>query len=91
MSRRPGIGADWAHKYFDDLYPKDELPIPGRGVHGKPPAYYDNLYLKATGDDLTDIKQKRRDAFAESLANGPTLESRAAVQDAKLNLLRREL
>ena len=91
MSRRPGIGKRWAIKYLDDLYPKDELPIPGRGVYGVPPKYYDEVYLKETGDDLTDIKRKRRDEFAKSLVEGPSLESRAMVQDAKLNLLKREM
>ena len=91
MSRRPGIGHDWAIKYQDDLYPKDELPIPGRGVYGIPPAYYDQIYLHETGDTLTDLKQKRRDKFAQSLVDGPSLVSRAEVQDAKINMLRREL
>lgn len=91
MSRRPGLGAAWAIKYQDDLYPKDQLPIPGRGVYGKPPPYYDEIYLRETGDDLTDIKQARREAFAQSLVDGPSLQSRAEVQDAKLNMLRREM
>ena len=91
MSRRPGIGRHWAIKYMDDLYPKDELPIPGRGVYGKPPPYYDHVYLQETGDDLTDVKQQRRDAFNQSIEHGPTLESRAAVQDAKLAKLQRKL
>lgn len=89
MSKNPGIGKDWCLKYIDDLYPHDRLPIPGRGEYGIPPKYYDQVYTEFTGDDLTDIKEKRRKEFAESLVEGPSLESRAIVQDARINKLGR--
>ena len=89
MSRRPGIGKPWLCEYVDDVYPSDEVPIPGRGVIGKPPRYYDSIYEKSNPTKLDEIKQKRRKAMAESLLNGPSLESRALVEDARLNLYKR--
>ena len=86
-----GIGYNWAVKYMGDLYPKDELPIPGRGVYGVPPAFYDEIYDRQDGSVLADIKDKRRREFAQSLVDGPSLESRAKVQDAKIQLLGRKL
>lgn len=91
MSRNPGIGMPWLGFYWDDLYPNDEMPIPGRGVYGTAPKYFDALMEKWQYADLEKIKTKRRDAMAESLVNGPSLESRAIVQDAKLNKLPRPL
>ena len=90
MSRRPGIGKDWALHYLTDMYPHDQLPIPGRGTFGIPPRYYDEL-AKAHGIDLEQIKTKRRDEFAQSLVDGPTLESRAINQDARISMLGRQL
>ena len=41
-----GIGGPWLMKYMDDVYPSDEVPVPGRGVSGTPPRYYDKMYEK---------------------------------------------
>lgn len=87
-----GIGTDWAYKYLADMYPRDELPIPGRGSYGIPPKYYDQLYERIHGKAaLHEIKQKRRDEFAQSLVDGPSLESRAICQDARIDKLGRTL
>jgi hypothetical protein len=59
MSLRPGIGADWAKRYFDDLYPSDTLPIPGRGVFGKPPRYYDKLLERENAELYREVKGSR--------------------------------
>ena len=92
MSKKPGIGSLWMGFYWDDCYPSDEMPIPGRGIWGKPPKYYDNLVEQwDLGVDLEQIKSDRRTAMAESLVNGPSMESRAIVQDAKLSKLGRPL
>lgn len=60
MSNRPGIGADWLEKFSSDCYPRDELPIPGRGVYGKPPRYYDVLFERNDAEGFERIKKKRR-------------------------------
>ena len=36
-----GIAYDWFRKYCTDIFPHDEVPIPGRGVFKKVPRYYE--------------------------------------------------
>lgn len=91
MSRRPGIGLDWYEKYKSDIYPEDECPIPGRGVSGKPPRYYDEKFGEIEPETLEEVKRTRIQKMADSLENGPSLESRGIVQDAKIKLLARKL
>lgn len=62
MSRRPGIGAEWYKKYSGDLWPRDEAPIPGRGVVKKVPRYYSDLLEKVDPVLFAEIK-KRREKF----------------------------
>ena len=91
MSKNPGIGMPWIGIYHEDVYRLDEMPIPGRGVLGVAPKYFDKLVEKWELYDFEEIKDKRRTAMAESLINGPSMEDRAEVQDAKLKLLGRKL
>lgn len=91
MSLKPGIGKEWLVKYQDEVYGQDKLPIPGRGVFGKPPAYYDEIYEKIDPEKLKRNKEKRREKMAQSLVDGPSLESRALVQDAKIRMLGKKL
>ncbi len=86
-----GIGAGWYEKYKTDLYPADDCPIPGRGVHGVPPRYYDGLYQIDHPIEMEAIKAKRIQNMLNSLETGPSLESRARVQDSKLEKLIRTL
>ena len=90
MSKKPGIGLGWLGKYKDDVYPSDECPIPGRGVHGTPPKYYDK-FAEIWGIDMDAIKAKRRKKLALSLLEGPGLLSRAIVQDAEIARFRGKL
>lgn len=91
MSKNPGIGMPWVGVWHQDLYPTDEMPIPGRGTYGIPPKYFDKLIQKWDLYDLEAIKQQRRTNFAESLVTGPSLESRAIVQNAKMSMLGRNI
>ncbi len=91
MSRRPGIGKEWYEKYKKDLYPSDDCPIPGRGNYGSPPRYYDGLYAIENPDEMEEIKKQRIQKMVNSLESGPSLESRAMVQDSKLDKLIRKL
>ena len=86
-----GLGRQWYEKFKGDLYPTDETPIPGRGIIGKPPKFYDALYEQEDPEGMAEIKSKRRDAMADSLLNGPSLESRAKVEDARMALYQRKL
>ena len=86
-----GIGSMWYEHYKQDIYPADEVPVPGRGVIGKPPKFYDAMYEQEDPRGMAKIKAERRDAMAKSLVEGPSLESRAMVQDARLALYQRNL
>ncbi len=91
MSRRPGIGRDWYEKYKSDLYPSSDCPIPSRGITGNPPLYYDRLYAIENPKLMEEIKETRKQKMLQSLESGPSLESRAMVQDSKITLLKRKL
>ena len=91
MSKNPGIGMPWLGIYHEDVYSEDEMPIPGRGTYGKAPKYFDKLAEKWGLYDMENIKDERRRSFAQSLVDGPSLEDRAKVEDAKMNLLGRNL
>ncbi len=86
-----GIGADWYEKYKTDLYPSSDCPIPGRGLSGNPPSYYDRLYAVSNPKLMEEIKETRKQKMLQSLETGPSLESRAMVQDSKIQLLQRKL
>lgn len=58
MSRRPGIAADWAKKYFSDLYPKDFITIRG-GIKCRPAKFYDRLFDKFHHSDMQKVKCAR--------------------------------
>ena len=86
---RGGIGARWLEKYELDILQGDELPIPGRGIIGKPPPYYDSILEEKYETHYETVKAERREAMAKSLVDGPSLQSRAKVQDAKISMLYR--
>ncbi len=86
-----GIGKDWYEKYKSDLYPSSDCPIPGRGTSGAPPPYYDRLYAIENPELMEEIKDDRKQKMLKSLETGPSLESRAMVQDSKIQTLSRKL
>lgn len=57
QSRRPGLGADWFHKYGSDAFPSDFLVVDGRKV--RPPDFY--LKKLALGEvaSVADITTSR--------------------------------
>ncbi|AXL14805.1 replication initiator protein [Microviridae sp.] len=55
-----GVGKDWYQKYSADVFPSDEVPVPGVGVIKKAPRYYEEM-LKKTDPELYElIKEKRK-------------------------------
>ena len=93
MSRRPGIGRDWYEKYKDDLFPSDEVPVPGSGVHKKVPRYYETI-LKSE-DELQHEEVKRlREVFRDSHVDEYSpqrLMDKYKVKKAQLKYLKREM
>lgn len=59
MSRRPGIGAPYLEKHWQEIYANDQIYLPG-GEIATPPRYFDDK-AAAFGVDIESIKQKRLD------------------------------
>lgn len=88
-----GIGGSFFKKYQSDFFPRDECPVPGRGVYKSVPKYYDELYKLEHPDAYAKIKQARR-SFHESQGSDFTparLEQREKVKLAQLAQLPRRL
>lgn len=87
-----GLGERFYEKYKDDIYPSDEVPIPGVGVYGKPGRYYDNIYTLTNPIEMVDIKLERERLFREfNEREQPSLASQEKVALAKSNQLKRAL
>lgn len=92
MSRRPGIGKLWFDKYIDDIYPSDEIVLPG-GRKFRVPKYYDSQYELLYPEDFALLKQVREEsAIVHADNNTPErLIVREKVQAARLGMLIRSL
>lgn len=91
MSLRPGIGKTFYEKYETDFFPRDECPIPGKGVFKKVPRYYEKLYSEKDPDTYAKIKKLRakyRDTHKHEYTSR-RLETKAKVKKAQLNQLPR--
>lgn len=57
-----GLGAGWYERYRDDVYPSDEVPVPGASqpIDRKSPRYYDELLKRADPVMYEAVKQKRK-------------------------------
>ncbi len=91
MSRRPGIGKAWFDEYKDDLFPSDEVPVPGSGVFKGMPRYYEELFKKEDPIGLEEIKEIRK-AFMEAHGGDFTPERLMAkyrVKKAQVTQLKR--
>ncbi len=65
MSRKPGIGRSWYEKFKEDVWPSDEVPVPGRGVFKKVPGYYQKC-LEEEDPDLLEVIKRRRQEFVKA-------------------------
>ena len=93
MSRRPGIGYDWFQKYKSDVFPSDEVPVPGFGVIKKVPRYYEEIFKEERPLSLEEIKATRR-RFKEEHEDDYTpqrLMDRYEVKKASLEFKKRVL
>lgn len=93
MSRRPGIGSEWYERYKSDFFPRDETPVPGRGVHPGTPRYYMEKLREVDPDVYDDVKQ-RREVFITENKDDYTPErlmDRYKVKKAAISNLKRTL
>lgn len=58
MSRRPGIGREWAKQFYSEWYRGDFSVVNGRKV--KPPKYYDSLVEKLAPGVMLSVKDERK-------------------------------
>lgn len=91
MSLKPGIGADWFHRFHTDVYPHDHVVVNGRKA--KPPRFYDGQLEKMFPDLYDEVKYSR---FVEAMnAIDDNTPERLAVKEqvtlAKLSKLPRVL
>ena len=59
MSRRPGLGREWFEKYSSDVFPSDEVPVPGSGVFRGVPRYYEEIFKCSDPLSMEAIKAVR--------------------------------
>lgn len=57
MSRRPGIGHNWFHKFKSDYYPHGKVVINGKETN--PPKYYDRQFKKLNPSAYESLLEKR--------------------------------
>lgn len=90
MSRRPGIGYEWAMRYRKDYYRDDCVIV--NGVETRPPRYYDSIEEREAPSVLRRVKSKRRREAAEDPNNtGARLNVREEVKKASISLLNRSI
>ena len=58
--QRCGIGAGWFEKYHSDVFPRDEVPVPGAGMMKGVPRYYDDIYAEMYPEEMEEVKRLRR-------------------------------
>ena len=93
MSRRPGIGRDWYEKFRDDVFPRDEIGVPGVGVVKKVPRYYEEIFKHEdamTHEEIKAVRQKFLEEHAEEYTP-QRLESKYKVKKAQISNLKRNL
>lgn len=89
MSRRPGIGSRWIHKYTSDVYPKGKVIT--RGHESNAPRYYDKIYklLDPLGYELTEFGRQLEIQPGEN--TDERLRARETVAKARMATLKRTL
>ena len=93
MSRRPGIGKEWYDKYRDDLFPSDDVPVPGSGVFKGMPRYYEALFKEEdplTLDAIKELRQKFREEHIDEYTP-ERLWSKYRVKQKQVQLLKRTI
>lgn len=93
MSRRPGIGRDWYEKFKSDVFPSDEVPVPGSGVFKKVPRYYEEI-LAAENEEMHEEVKRLREEFMRVHGEDYTAErlmDRYKVKKDQIRTLRRTM
>jgi len=94
MSRRPGLGAGWLHKFLGDVYPEDFV-AKRDGSQAPVPVYYDKLLKRVSPETFDAIKSNRLtralDPKQRSNSTPARLAVREEVKKSAISQLRRKL
>lgn len=83
-----GIGAKWLELYGGDVFPADEVPVPGAGVKKGVPRYYDKILERNDPELYESIRDKRRKYMNENKDEftARRLEAKHKVKKARIEL-----
>lgn len=91
--QRCGLGASWYDKYKDDVFPHDDVPVPGAGVMKGVPRYYDKILEDENPAMYEEIKECRQTYMREHaeeftherlLAKHKVAKAKVALKERKL-------
>ncbi len=68
-----GLGAGFYEKFTDDIFPSDEVPVPGKGIITKVPRYYQNI-LESRDPATLELVKSLRQTFIRAHAHDYTPE-----------------
>jgi hypothetical protein len=91
--QKVGIGAGWFEKYHSDVFPSDEVPIPGKGIVNGVPRYYGDLYARLDADGMEEVKRLRQVFRREHGCDftPARLMDKYKVKKAQVDMLKRSL
>ncbi len=91
MSRRPGIGKEWLHKYGSDVYPSDFVVVNGK--RARPPKFYDSQFELEDPLGMERIKSRRKAQGSRHKEDQTVdrLRVKEEVQEAKMKVFKREV
>lgn len=64
--KRCGLGAGWFEQYGGDIFPADDVPVPGKGVVNGVPRYYDEILKEENPEMYEEVKERRKNALARN-------------------------
>ena len=88
-----GIGMKWFMTYKGDVFPSDEVPVPGHGVMKGVPRYYDDIMKEMDPKGFEEIQKIRREymkAHEDEYTPGRLL-SKHICKKARVNEQQRNL
>lgn len=86
-----GIGWSYYRQYKGDMFPSDEVAIPGGGIIKKVPRYYEELFKEEDPLTLLEIKERRREHREDNAEeySSQRLYDKYRVNEARIRHLRR--
>ncbi|AXL14567.1 replication initiator protein [Microviridae sp.] len=85
QSNRPGLGKDWLIKYFDDVFPSDEIIISGRTY--QVPRYYTKILKKENPQLSAEVEGARQlTAYERKLIDTDTRDYWKKAIDSETNM-----